>query len=213
MNKIILFEPRSGSTYLASHLHHSYPKGTYKNLGEFLNGKRGVIGAKYIKGNRLEHLNILKSMKEYYILNIAPTDYICLGEEAHNFFKDKKIILLKRRNKRLQVLSFLYASITRVYHQYSGEEVDSPIVTAKKEHLNNLLDETTNIDVVAGKLNIEKEIFYEDFETDKDYIDKEFNIKLLDMSIRLPIKPDRHIEKYFDNMDEIDQWIKEVGYH
>ena len=50
-NLIILFEPRSGSKYLSEYFFNGLGK-TYINLGEYLNGRNGVIEGPFNENNR-----------------------------------------------------------------------------------------------------------------------------------------------------------------
>lgn len=206
MSKIILFEPRSGSTYLSKFL--CGPNDV--NIGEYLNGMDGVLGGKYIPNSRENQFDRLCKMKNSYILKIAPSDYLYLDNRGKRFFKDKDVILLKRINKRRQILSFLYASATRIYHYYKDDIISKKIVTAKRKHYENLLVELINIDKVSKELNIVKELFYEDFSNNKKFLNDEFNIKRND--IALPVKSTLDLETCFNNIDEINTWIKKDWY-
>lgn len=202
------------------------PKGTYvktydiidngiKRIFNFKNPKPFIIGSYDYKqevDKRKKLLQFNKNSNNKSIFKIQPQTYMINFRDLE-YLEDYSFIFCARRDLKEQILSYLIAMETKIFHiGYDDQVVDAPNITISRKNFEYCLEGliiTRNLfEYFKEKKQIDKIIFYEDWQNDTNKILPLLGFKNTPTKTFQKIKytvGEKH--KLVNNLQEVYDWM------
>ena len=202
------------------------PKGTYvktydiidneiKRIFNYNNPKPFIIGSYDYKqevDKRKKLLQFNKNSNNKSIFKIQPQTYMINFRDLE-YLEDYSFIFCARRDLKEQILSYLIAMQTKIFHiGYDDQVIDAPNITISHKNFEYCLEGliiTRNLfEYFKEKKQIDKIIFYEDWEDDTNKILPLLGFKNTPTKTFKKIKytvGEKH--KLVNNLQEVYDWM------